>query len=188
MIYRRKLILQAAMLILIVTSGAAGEEYDYSRFSYKTQVFGTIGSATLDSNDSGLVGGGGVVFRPYPKAGFELQVRRFNNSQEYISSFDYSRNDDRGTMFTGTVHYYLNELRFQPYLLLGGGYGLLHSENIYRSAELEYQSESDDKTFLLEAGGGVNIFVTNHLSIRPDVRLTLGVFSVLASLNVCYHW
>ena len=185
-----KLILKIGMLILIVTPVTAEELYDYDRFGYKTELFGTIGTGTWGYGDSGLAVGVGVIFRPYPKAGFELQIRRFHSSQEESSQIDFSRYEDRGTLFIGTVHYYFNELRVQPYVLLGGGYGLHHSESLYRSEDLgEFRNEYDEKSILIEAGGGVNIFVTDRISFRPDVRLTFGGFgSVQASANVCYHW
>ena len=190
MIRKCKIVLQIAMMILVVTSATAEEAYDYDRFGYRTELFGTIGTGTWTSNDSGLVAGGGVIFRPYPKAGFELQIRRFNSTQEDTSPDYYSLTEDRGTIFIGTVHYYFNELRFQPYLLLGGGYGRRHSVSLFRSAELgEHRNDFDESSLLMEAGGGVNIFVTDRISVRPDVRLTIGGFgSVQASANVCYHW
>ena len=187
---RCKFVVSVVLLLLSVSIAAAQEDYDYSRFSYKAEAFGNIGSTSWDYGNSGLLFGGGVLFRPYPKAGFEIQFRRVQaDEDEYSAPGVFQRNEERGLIFTGAVHYYFSEMRFQPYVLLGGGYASRHSKNHYRDLEFEHRSEFEESSVVMEAGTGVNIFLTNKISVRPDVRLMLGaITSVQGSANLCYHW
>ena len=186
---RCKFVIPVVLLLLFASIAAAQEDYDYSRFSNKVEVFGNLGSASWEYNNSGLVLGGGVVFRTYPKAGFEIQIRHIQADDEYSVPGFFQRSDETGLIFTGAVHYYFSELRFQPYVLLGGGYAWRHSEILFRNPEFENRSEFDESSVVIEAGAGVNIFLTNKISVRPDVRLMIGqIASVQGSANLCYHW
>lgn len=186
---RCNLVFSVVLLLFSVSIATAQEDYDYSRFSYKGEVFGNLGGGSWEYENSALVLGGGVIFRPYPKAGFEIQIRHIQSDDEYSDSGVFQRSDDTGLMFTGAVQYYFSQMRFQPYVLLGGGYASRHSQIVYRDLEFEHRSEFDEASVVIEAGSGVNIFLTNKISVRPDVRLIVGgIVSVQASANLCYHW
>jgi hypothetical protein len=186
---RYKFVISVVLLILSVSIAAAQEEYDYSRFSYKGEVFGNLGSGSWEYDNSGLVYGGGIVFRPYPKAGFEIQFRHLQADDEYSIPGVFQQIDESGLIFSGAVHYYFSEMRFQPYVLLGGGYASRHANIFYRDPDFEHRSEFDEASVVIEAGTGVNIFLTNKISVRPDVRLMIGgIASVQGSANLCYHW
>jgi hypothetical protein len=181
--------ISVVLLLLAVSIATAQEDYDFSRFSHKGEIFGNVGTASWDYDTSGPVLGGGVILRPYPKAGFEIQIRHFNANEEYSAPGVFQRTDESGLIFSGAVHYYFSEMRFQPYVLLGGGYASRQYKNFYRDPDFEYQSEFDDTSVVIEAGTGVNIFLTNKISVRPDVRLMIGeIASVQGSANLCYHW
>lgn len=190
-----KLLMGVSILPLLFISfaiAAAEDEYSYTPFLHRVEIFANIGTGSWSfyQPDGGWLLGGGIVFRPYDKAGFEINVRHLRTVHEESYDRDsYFRNEETGEMVTGSVHYYFSQLRFQPYLLLGGGYAGSRRMSLYRTNEQEESYESNNSSFVIEAGGGVNLFLTKRFSVRPDVRMLIGsIGSIQGSANLCYHW
>lgn len=185
--FRHCLLWILAILVcpLLLRESHAGD-YDFDRYAFKTEVFATIGSGSWYSATSGLMMGGGVVLKPYPRAGFEITYRYLDAKQHYATTWHYR---ESGYTLTASVHYYFTQLRVQPYLLLGGGASSVKSISEDSSYDPPYRYSHRDSSFVLEAGGGVNFFVTRKFSIRPDVRLMIGDPGALhGGINLCYHW
>lgn len=188
---RKRLYLTAFLTLILPVFCFAETDYDYSSYLHPWGVFGVVGSGTADTgNNANLILGGGVLFRPYPKAGFEVGARHFNTSEEFNQLPDFYEKMKRdGIMVTASVHYYFSQQRYQPYVLLGGGVMTVRRRNVFMSYDYSENYDRRETSMLLEAGSGVDIYLTNHLSLRPDARLMIGPNgSVQGSINVCYHW
>lgn len=189
---KSKLILAASCMILLAPGfSIAGSEtdYDYTPFLHSMEVYGSIGVSNWDTSQNATILGGGVVFRPYPKAGFEVGYKHFGLTEEYRNDPYYDKFERDGTIVTGSVHYYFLQQRVQPYVLLGGGYMGVKTKSLYREPGYEQSREYTDSSVMLEVGTGVDIFLTTHLSLRPDARVLVGPDGLVqGSINVCYHW
>lgn len=175
-------------LVSGLSTAIAEEGYDYTPYMHRWGVFGAVGTESGDPASMSL--GGGFVFRAYPRAGFEFNIRHFQ-SQERNQVYEgyYSKLSNEGENVTASVHYYFSQERFQPYVLLGGGYKRIHSKSAYGSADTQEAYEHTENSLVLEAGSGVDIFLTHNLSVRPDARLLIGPDgNVEGSINLCYHW
>lgn len=177
------------LFLFIPILQTVAEDYSFNRYGYKTEVFGVVGTGSWDYDDSALLLGGGVVYRAYPKAGFEVAYRHMNNERNYTFPEGNQGNKETANILTASVHYYFSEQRYQPYLLLGGGLIANRRSGFFNSPEQDYTFDYDHRSFVLEAGGGVDLFITNKLSVRPDVRLLIGQNgSAQGNINFCYHW
>ena len=177
------------LLLCLPVALAAADDYSFNRFGYKTEAFGVLGTGSWDYNDSAMLLGGGVLYRAYPKAGFEVAYRHMNEESNFTFPEGTQGRKESAHILTASVHYYFSEQRYQPYLLLGGGLIASRQTGFFLSPEQNYTFDYDHRSFVLEAGGGVDLFITNKLSVRPDVRLLLGSFgSAQGNINFCYHW
>lgn len=182
-----------SLLILLAPAASFGAEpdYDYTPYLHRFEAFAMVGTGSWNFNDpnGGWMLGGGIVFRPYPKAGFEINIRHLKTALERHYDQDFRSFEQYGQMVTASVHYYFSQQRYQPYVSLGGGYAGSHAKGSYRSGEYEGSYEFDESSFVIEAGSGLDIFLTRQFSIRPDARMLVGsASSIQGSVNLSYHW
>lgn len=191
---RRKVVLAGFCLLLLlpVLSVAESEQdYNYAPYLHRWAVFGGIGTGSWGVSDptAGLMPTAGFLYRPFPRAGFEVSVRHLSSVEEFRSEEFYEENSKKGQTITGSAHYYFSEDRYQPYVLLGGGLTTVHHKSVYSSSDYQDSFDVNESSFVIEAGAGADIFLTHNLSFRPDARLLIGWNgSIQGSLNLCYHW
>jgi hypothetical protein len=177
-------------LVCAALPAFAQSDYDYTLYGAKQQFFGTIATATgYDYGNSPFLYGGGYLYRTYPYLGFEFSVRHSNSSDNY-SDYDYTENRQTTVnYFTASMHYYFSQTRVQPYLLLGGGFVFRKGNFEYRYGVEVEKYQFHDNGLAIEIGGGLDIYLTRNLSVRPDARLEIGPFgSAHGAISVGYHW
>lgn len=158
-------------------------------------MFGAIGiGKTYDdegSLGSGLNAGGGFGYRLSRRFGVEADVNGFRTRRDFSPSF--SPFQANGVHVMGSGLLYLNRGRAQAYLLLGGGLQHVHVKSGFGGAPTGRSANG----FAVNLGGGLKIFVSPHVSLRPELRIYSGgsgkavepPFSdIRISLGVGYHW
>ena len=158
-------------------------------------MFGAIGiGKTYDdegSLGSGLNAGGGFGYRLSQRFAVEAEVNGFRTRRDFSSSFAPFQANGAHVMGSGLL--YLSRGRAQAYLLLGGGLLHVHVKNGFGGAPAGKSANG----FAVNFGGGLRIFVSPHLSLRPELRIYSGgsggavepPFSVIRiSLGAGYHW
>ena len=161
----------------------------------RNEVFGAvgIGAAWHDEGSlgSGLNGGGGFGYRLSRRFGLEAEVNAFRTTRDYSSLYPPFQASGVHAMGNGLL--YLNRGRAQTYLIFGAG--LMHVSNPTGFAGARPGSSADG--FAASLGAGIKIFVSEHLSLRPEFRIyagdsrgvlepPLGVFRF--SMGIGYHW
>ena len=154
------------------------------------EVFASLGAGRYDPYDgmafyfgppperpdqTGLNLGAGIAFRPAKSGegyssgfGFEFELNTMRKERGNVTS--------RITFLTGSaLYHFLSHSKVQPYVLLGIGsiYGGRGSNGL-----------------ALTAGLGGKVFLTPHISIRPEIRL-FGSWDnsfIRYSGGICYHW
>ena len=161
----------------------------------KREVFGSIGWG-LNYDDegsigSGITGGGGFGYRIWQRFGVEGEVNAFRSKREFASISPPFRMDGVRVMGNGLL--YLNRGVAQSYLLFGGG--LTHVRNKFNFAGVNAKDSSTGAS--VAAGFGVRIFLTPHISLRPEFRLEAApangaieapFTSIRFSTAIGYHW
>jgi len=161
----------------------------------RNEIFGAvgIGAAYHDEGSlgSGLNGGGGFGYRLSRRFGLEAEVNAFRTTRDYSSLYPPFQASGVHAMGSGLL--YLNRGRAQTYLIFGAG--LMHVSNATGFAGAQPGSSTDG--LAANVGAGIKIFVTEHLSLRPEFRIyagnsrgavepPLGVLRL--SLGIGYHW
>ena len=164
----------------------------------KYEVFGSAGyGATYD--DEGGIGrgldlGAGFGVRAIGKLGFEGSVNRISHLRDF--AFSGVRFEGTGVFACANALYHFSDSKAQPYVI--GGIGLLHHED--RSSGLgPARPPLSASGFAYNFGAGVKVFVSKHVSVRPDFRVFIGdlrqsagtepPFSLLrGSVGIGYHW
>ena len=180
-------------IFLLLPSAAFAQEYDE-----KWELFGTLGyGGTWD--DEGGVGrgldiGGGLGVRATRKLGFEGSVNRITHVREFNSSP--VRFEGTAVFAGANALYHFSESKAQPYVI--GGVGMLWHED--RTSGLgPPRPPIDASGFAYNFGGGIKVFLSKHVSLRPEVRVFIGdlgglggvepPFSLMrGSIGVSYHW
>jgi hypothetical protein len=164
--------------------------------SYPFYVFGQIGGAKVYDDEgslgSGLYGGGGFGYRLHRRFSVEAEISRFEHEREIGGgAFRFA---GAGTFAAGNLLLHLKTGSVQPYVLAGAG--LLHYRN---SSTLSGLPANSSTRFAGTAGFGVLGFLTPRVSVRPEVRVSIGgatswagvepPVSVLRySIGIGYHW
>lgn len=176
-------------LCLAAPSLAFGDDF------LKKEVFGAIGiGKTYDDEGSlgaGLNGGGGFGYRLSHRFGVEAEVNAFRTRREF--SAGYPPFQANGAHLMGSGLLYLGRERTQAYLLFGGG--LLHTrlESGFGGVPVRRSANG----FAVNLGGGMKIFVSPHVSVRPELRIYAGnsrdvveapFGDIRFSIGVGYHW
>ena len=162
------------------------------------EVFGTAGySATYDDEGGigrGLDVGAGFGVRAIGKLGFEGSVNRVSHLREF--SFPSIRFEGTAIFACANALYHFSDSKAQPYAI--GGIGVLHHKD--RSSGLgPPRPPLSGSGFAFNFGTGVKVFVSKHVSVRPEVRVFVGdlgesagiepPFSLLrGSVGIGYHW
>ena len=169
--------------------------------AYEAAVFGAIGGGVF-GDDEGSLGKGlsfaaGVELRPSSRFGFEAELERYEHERRFGFG---SVVEGDGWLVSGNLLYHFSEGGLQPYLL--GGLGLLSAsyewrrpiftgESPFESAGTEV-SVTDERGLAMSFGGGMKVFLTEQLSLRPQARFFSGTDSYLTRLEVTvglsYHW
>ena len=167
-----RICLLAAMIFLMCIDSHAQNRY-------RTEVFGSLGVAQYvnlfgpDSNQLNV--GGGVGIRPFSvERPFGLRMLGGEFEANFTRGNSLFSEPTQG-FFTGNLVLHFPVGRVEPYLLVGAGASHRGSET-HRAGDV---------------GAGAKIFVTPHISLRPEVRgfITkylgnIGRFSV----GLGYHW
>jgi hypothetical protein len=97
------------------------------------------------------------------------------------------------TTIRGSVVYHFSEGRKQVFVMASAG--LLRSEttHTYPLGGTVTTVRSEDNGFAWGGGGGVRLFLTPRLSLRPQFRLVFseatGIMGLAAaSIGIGYHW
>jgi len=181
------------VLGLLAISGLnlAGAADSYLR----NEVFGAVGIGQTYHDEgslgSGINGGGGFGYRLSRRFGLEAEVNAFRTTRDYSSLYPPFQASGVHVMGNGLL--YLNRGRAQSYLIFGAG--LMHVSNSTGFAGA--QPASSTNGFAAGFGAGIKIFVTEHLSLRPEFRIYAGnsrgavepPLGVLRfSMGIGYHW
>jgi opacity protein-like surface antigen len=163
-------------------------------FGGDAEVFGFVGYGRILDDEGSLGDGvnfaGGVGHRFTRRLGVEAEVAGFRHSRDIGADRGYKGS---GVLVLGNAVIHLSNGRVQPYLL--GGAGVLHYRN-------KPQSDVSSRTvtgtgFAMDAGVGLKIFASEHISIRPDFRLVAGsagdaiespFIDLRAAIGIGYHW
>ena len=185
------LILIAIFLVLPATAFAQ----DYRA---KYEVFGSAGyGVTYD--DEGGVGGGldigaGFGVRATRKLGFEGSVNRISHLREFAVSG--VRFDGTSVFACANALYHFSDSKVQPYVI--GGIGVLHHQD--RSSGFGLSgSPLSASGFAYNFGAGVKVFLSKHVSLRPEFRVFIGdlgkgggteppVSAARGAVGLGYHW
>ena len=162
---------------------------------FRNEVFGAVGIGQTYHDEgslgSGLNGGGGFGYRLSRRFGLEAEVNAFRTTREFGSLYPPFQASGVHAMGNGLL--YLNRGRAETYLIFGAG--LMHVSNSTGFAGA--QPGLATTGFAASLGAGIKIFVSEHLSLRPEFRIyagdsrgvvepPLGVFRF--SMGVGYHW
>lgn len=132
----------------------------------KGEVFGLVGIGKTSDDEgslgSGLNGGGGVGYRLTKRLGVEAEVNGFRSKRDFGQPVPPFEHSGVHVMGNGLVHF--GPQRAQFYIL--GGVGLLHVKNV--------RSGASGNGLNVGLGLGFKFFATEHVYIRPDVRLFAG--------------
>jgi Outer membrane protein beta-barrel domain len=168
-----------------------GEEH------HRTEVFGSAGWGRWWDNEGAPAGGvnfgGGMGRRLLPQFAIEGEVNVFRGTRGYPGQPPPYRARGFHLMGNGLLYVFRGE-RAQVFVLLGAG--AAHS-----TTEMNFGGYHDSRTgsgFIANAGAGMKIFISQHVALRPEVRLIAGSagssviepFSaeLRCSLGVGYHW
>ena len=135
--------------------------------------------------------GGGFGYRLSQRFAVEAEVNGFRTRRDFSSSFAPFQANGAHVMGSGLL--YLSRGRAQAYLLLGGGLLHVHVKNGFGGVPAGKSANG----FAVNFGGGLKIYVSPHVSLRPELRIYSGAsreaveppFSdIRISLGVGYHW
>ena len=148
---------------------------------YRAEVFGSLGDAqtiNLGPSKAELNFGGGVGIRPFSvERPFALRMLGGEFEANFTRNTSLLSNPTQG-YFTGNLvlHFFSNSTRVEPYLLVGAG-GFHQGNETRRAAD---------------AGAGAKIFITPHISLRPEIRGFITKYSegdfLRFSVGLGYHW
>ena len=165
----RRIWLCAGFMFCFVTAASAQSRY-------RTEVFGSVGVSGYIgfTSLSGVNLGGGIGYRPFSADRSPLLRMLGLEFESNVTRSSTAHGTRTQSYFTGNVLFHAPVGRVEPYFLLGGGV-----------------SHRGDTHVAGDIGVGAKIFLTSHVSIRPELRgfvtKYLGNFARF-SVAAGYHW
>jgi hypothetical protein len=168
-----------------------GEDYP------RTEVFGSVGWARWWDNEGapsgGINGGGGIGRRLLPQFAIEGEVTAFRATRDYPGPTSPYRT--RGLIVTGNGLLYLyRSERALAFALLGAGAAHSTTEVTFGN----YYNSRSGTGYVANVGAGMKLFISEHVALRPEVRLIAGAAGSSAiepfsaqlrfSIGLGYHW
>ncbi len=204
----RALPITILFLVMTVAAWTAGAQ------EYKGEVFGSFGHGSVGEDDGSLGGGfvlgGGIGYRFSRRWGVEFDISRHGYQRDFSGDGIVHQWDGNALILAGSLLcHFRPEDRTQPYLRFGVSYANQELNEVYRvtpSASFDPGSEAREETIHrttkhmgLDLGFGVRIFVSERVSIRPELRYSIlnerggGKFPEVlhvpwVSVGVSYHW
>jgi hypothetical protein len=183
--------------ILVLTAVCAVGSVQGQEYQYRSEVFGSVGYSSVADDEGrlggGVSGGGGAGLRLSSRFGVEFDLGTLRNRRAFSgNSVEFA---GHGFLASGSGLLYLRRGRVQPYLALG--VGVLHYTSDNRFPDAPRVSRSGTGV-AANAGLGTLIFVSPHVSLRPDLRLIAGragstqviegPVMLRISFGLGYHW
>ena len=142
--------------------------------------------------------GGGIGTRLSRRFGVEFEVNRMLGVSPwtvtgvaFIPNRPGSRTEFSGregftsmTVAAGSLLYYFRDKRVQPFLSAGVGVALERGVTYHYPSEEEFQKTESLGTF----GGGLKVFVSERIAVRPEFRVSIPAGPDRASIGVMYSW
>lgn len=125
---------------------------------YAIELFDNVGPGGGADNSSGFLVRGG--YRLHPNAAVELLYENYHE-------FDTDPGHIAAWTLTGNVKAYFLTGRWQPYAVVGMGYFGGSSSNGNPAG-----AASSGDGFVIRAGAGMDAYITEHLSIGPELSYT----------------
>ena len=185
-----------ACAVALVSTDAAAQQHPN-----RVTVAVSVGLGSFMSDESrlgwGPILGVAVRLQPWERWGVEFDTRRYTYERRFDSGVVFA---GEGVQLTGAVTYYLRTTGARPFI--SGGIGILHSERESRFPITPPLSELFGRTHGpppiigeevfhstgtnagLSVGGGVDIPLGAHWSLRPEARSLWGAGSVVSPLDV----
>jgi hypothetical protein len=183
-----------ACAVALVSTNAAAQERP-NRISVAVNM--ALGSFWSDESHlgGGPILGLAVRFQPWERWGIELDTRRYTYERRFASGVVFA---GEGVELSGAVTYYLRTTGPRPFIR--GGIGILRAERESRFpinaplstltapgrppsiGEEVFRSTGTDAG--LSIGGGVDVPLGVHWSLRPEARSLWGAGSVLSPLDL----
>ena len=131
-----------------------------------------LGSVDADVNSSfGLNGRGGYRFHPHFSAELEIDWHSPFSADIAFGLEDVVEAEVEPLVFTANTKGYLFKDRFQPYAVVG--IGLMTADlNIHNSSGV-LVAEERSTGFAARFGGGVDMYVTEHIVLNAEIRYVL---------------
>jgi hypothetical protein len=177
-------------LFFVLASGrAAGQDAPM-----RVEAFGGAGVCRMGGDEGSLGRGpcfvGGFGFRFAARVSVEMDVMRARHERTIAGG----PLEGTATGAFGDVVYHFAEGRTQVFVM--GGAGLLSSRTTHTYSPSGGQTitfRSHDSNFAWGGGAGVKMFLTPHLSLRPQFRIVFseatGVMGLtVTSVAMGYHW
>jgi hypothetical protein len=152
---------------LVLAAPLSGEDYP------ATGVFGSVGWGRWWDDEGapigGVHGGGGIGRRLLPQFAVEGEVIAFRGTRGYPGPTSPHR--ETGQLFTGNgLLYIFRRGHAQVFVLLGAGAAHSTTEVSFG----EYHNRSSGTGFIANAGLGVKASLSQHVALRPEVRVIAG--------------
>jgi Outer membrane protein beta-barrel domain len=160
---------------------------------HRAEVFAGGGVSRMGGDEGSLGSGPSVV------AGFGYRVTSRLALEIDLTRAQHDRNiaggplEGTATGVFGNLLYHFGEGRTQVFV--AGSVGMLNSDitHTYPAAGGTQTITSDENDFAWGGGGGVKVFLTPHVSLRPQFRIVFseqtGVMGqATASVAVGFHW
>jgi opacity protein-like surface antigen len=203
-----------ALTVVFLFSAVAAEKAIAQE--YKGEVYGNFGYGSVADDDyslgNGVVVGGGFGYRFSRRWGFAVDFSRNAHSRDLSSEGIVNKWDGHSLILNGSmVCHFRPESRTRPYLRFGVSYARQEHNEFYQETPSVFLdpfmgSETREETLHatndfvgLDLGFGVKIFVSERISIRPELRYaTLSVigdggspdvlWAPWFSVGIGYHW
>lgn len=185
-----------ACTLALMSTGAAAQPRP-NRVTVAVNM--AVGSFWSDESHLGVgpMLGVAVRFQPWARWGFEFDTRRYTVERRFARSGVVFAGE--GVEVTGAVTYFMRTSGARPFI--SAGVGILSSERESRFPTTALPSpldgtpgpplvvgeqvfHSSDTRAGLSVGGGIDIPLTAHVSLRPEARSLWGAGSVLSPVEL----
>ena len=168
------------ILVMFLAAGIIlyGEELRAQDFAFKGEVFGKIGAAwpndVVDVIGRGFIFGGGGGYMLSDRWEVVAEVQRQENSRDLgPGAYFYE-----GKLLTigGSFQYHFSRSRLQPYIRAGLNHARFDGARGFRADDdnPEKRTEGKQAFWRPDLGFGCKIFLSKHISIKPEARVYLG--------------